>query len=237
MSDAVTAVISRQSGLLREVSILANNIANAGTAGFKREASIFSEYVQSPTDDPSMSIGALRGHYAVMDEGAFRKTGGTFDFALSGDGFFAIGAGEDVLLTRNGQFVLDAQGRLVDPGGRPVLDDSGAPIEIPAEAADITVAPDGTISVNGDPLATLGIFTAPPDTLQRAGDNLWRPTQSYQFVDGAEVRQGFVEGSNVNPVLEMARLMEAQRLFEAGQALLEQQSERTRNTIETLGGR
>ncbi len=235
MSDLTTVSLSRQTGLLKELEVIANNIANAGTAGFKREASVFTEYVNRDVAGPSMSMGSLRGHYAVMDEGAYVKTGGVYDLAIGGEGFFAIQAQDGVYLTRGGQFGRDADGRLVNADGYAVLDDGGGTIEIPPEAVDVTVSPDGTISVDGLAQAQLGVFSAPPGSLERMGSNLWKPTESYAFIDNPIVRQGYVEQSNVNPVLEMARLVEAQRLFEAGQSLMESQGERTANMIRTLG--
>jgi flagellar basal-body rod protein FlgF len=234
MSDFSAAALSRQSGLMRELNVIANNIANASTAGFKREASVFSEYVVK-RDGPSVSMGALRGHYAVLDEGAYVRTDGTFDIAIGGEGFFAVETEGSVFLTRGGQFQLDGEGRLVTPEGYAVLDEAGGTIEIPAEAVDITVSPDGVISADGLALAQLGVFSAPGDSLQRRGNNLWEPTESYSFVDAPIVRQGFIEQSNVNPVLEMARLIEAQRLFEAGQNLLEESGKRRSEMIQSLG--
>ena len=90
MSDAITASLSRQTGLLKELSVLAGNIANAGTAGFKREASVFTEYVNADLAPGGVAMGALRGRYAVMEEGALVETGGTYDLALTGEGFFGI---------------------------------------------------------------------------------------------------------------------------------------------------
>ncbi|MEM6649919.1 MAG: flagellar basal-body rod protein FlgF [Pseudomonadota bacterium] len=235
MSDIVVTALSRQTGLMKELEVLANNIANAGTAGFKREASVFTEYVQSRGNEPSLSMGAFRGHYAVLDEGAYIETGGTYDVAIGGEGFFAVQSPQGVMLTRGGQFQRDAQGQLITPDGYPVLDEGGGAITIPPEARQIAISPDGTISVDNIATAQLGVFSAPPGSLERMGDNLWKPTDRYTFIDTPTVRQGYVEQSNVNPVLEMARLVEAQRLFEAGQNILEQNHRRQEQMIRTMG--
>ncbi|WOI52958.1 flagellar hook-basal body complex protein [Parvularcula sp. LCG005] len=235
MSDAAIAALSRQTGLMKELNVLANNIANASTAGFKREASVFTEYVTRDVTGPSMSMGAFRGHYAVLDEGAYVQTGGTFDFAIGGEGFFAVETDEGVFLTRGGQFQRNADGQLVTSEGFAVLDDGGGTIDIPPDAVDIKVSPDGTMSVDGLAMAQLGVFSSDPGTLDRMGDNLWKPRAAYEFVDNPIIRQGFVEQSNVNPVLEMARLVEAQRLFEAGQNILDADHQRKERMIRALG--
>ena len=233
MSDAITAGLSRQTGLLKELRILASNVANASTEGYKREASVFTEYV-SRRDEDSLSLGALRGRYAVMEDGAMRKTGGTYDLALSGPGFFAVQRGTDVLLTRAGRFQTNAEGLLVTPRGHPVLDEGGGMIEVPPESREVVISPDGTVSIDGLATARLGVFDAPAGSLKRAGDTLWRPTEAYTFVDDPVVHQGFLEQSNVNPVMEIARLTEAQRLFEAGTDLANAEHRRLESLIRTL---
>lgn len=237
MTDAITANLARQSGLLRELSIIANNIANASTDGFKREAAVFAEYIRTRPDSPSLSLGSLRGHYTDLEQGTMKKTGGMLDFAIEGEGWFAVLRGEEVLLTRAGSFQRDAEGRLVTPEGFPVLDDGGSPIVVPEAAANLSVSPDGTVTVGGFGVAQMGVLEAEPRDLSRAGDNLWRATGPLRFVEEPRIRQGFIESSNVSPVEEMARLIEAQRLFEAGAALQTDEHERLRALIEALGPR
>ncbi|WP_031551194.1 flagellar hook-basal body complex protein [Parvularcula oceani] len=226
MSDAITASLSRQTGLLKELSVLAGNIANAGTAGFKREASVFTEYVNADLAPGGVAMGALRGRYAVMEEGALVETGGTYDLALTGEGFFGIQRDGEVLLTRAGRFQTDMEGRLITARGDLVLDEGGGAIEIPQEAAEVVFSPDGTLSADGLAIAQIGVFDAPQASMKRVGDTLWRPEGGYAPREDAQLRQGFLEQSNVNPVAEMARLVEAQRLFEAGQNLIETEHRR-----------
>ena len=235
MADAITPSLSRQSGLLKELVVLAGNVANAGTEGYRREASVFTEYVDADAAPGGVSIGALRGHYADRAPGAMVKTGAAFDLAIEGEGMFAVQRGEEVLLTRAGRFQLDAEGTLVTASGHPVLDEGGGMIEVPPETADVTVSPDGTISLDGLASARIGIMDARPGTMERAGDTLWRPTEGARYVDEPAVRQGFIERSNVDPVLEIARLTEVQRAFEAGQNLLDTEHRRLERMIRILG--
>lgn len=235
MSDAITAGLSRQSGLLHELQIIAGNVANASTEGYKREASVFTEYVDKGTERGSLSLGALRGRWTDRGQGSLVQTGADLDFAVEGEGMFAIQRGDDVLLTRRGSFQTDADGLLVTAEGWPVLDEGGGPIDVPPETLDITVSADGTVSLDGLATARLGVFAAPEGTLTRVGDTLFKPTSGYVFVDEPAIRQGSLESSNVNPVLELARLTEAQRLFEAGQNLLDTEHKRLDGLIRQMG--
>jgi len=237
VSDTAVAGISRQTGLLKELNVIANNMANASTVGFKREASVFTEYVEARGDQPSVSLASLRGHYPVLSDGSYAETGATFDFALIGEGFFAVETPSGMMLTRNGSFQLNPDGQLITSDGHAVLDEGGGTIDIPPEAEAIVVAPDGTVSIDGLAQARLGVFSAPEMGLVRTGDNLWKPTEGYQFVDTPQIRQGYLEQSNVNPIMEMARLIEAQRLFEAGQSILDQNDSQIRELIRATAAR
>ncbi|GGY43935.1 flagellar basal-body rod protein FlgF [Parvularcula lutaonensis] len=235
MTDAISVSLTRQSGLLQELSVIANNIANASTDGFRREAAVFAEFVRELPEQASASMGSLRGHYTDLSTGTMRKTGGALDLAIEGAGWFGVGRDGDVLLTRAGHFMLDNEGNLVTPMGDPVLDEGGAPVTLPPNTSEISVGPDGTITADGFGVAQIGVLSAEAEDLVRAGDNLWRTTGALRFEDTPRVRQGFLESSNVSPVEEMARLIETQRLYEAGAALQTDEHERIQALIEALG--
>lgn len=237
MSDAITVNVERQSGLLRELSVIANNIANASTDGYKRDAAIFAEYISTRENNPSVSIGALRAHYTDLAQGNLVQTGGTFDLAIDGDGWFAIAKNGELHLTRAGSFILDRNSELVTPEGYPVLDESGKSLRIPEGASNVVVATDGTVTADGFGVGQIGVLTTDPEGLSRAGDNLWTTTGAIRFAEFPQLRQGFVEASNVSAVEEMARLIEAQRMYEAGAALQTDEHERITQLIEALGGR
>ncbi|MEO1042573.1 MAG: flagellar basal-body rod protein FlgF [Pseudomonadota bacterium] len=237
MSDAITVSLSRQTGLLNELSVIANNMANANTEGYRAEAALFSEFVSTRVDDPSVSMGALRAHFPVLDQGALIETGGRFDLAIDGEGWFAVNRGGEVLLTRAGRFQTDADGQLITPDGDPVLDEVGGAIQIPPNAVDMAVGSDGTITADGLAVAQVGVLLADPEGLSRVSDNLWRNNGPTRFAEDTRIRQGFLEGSNVSPVEEMARLIEVQRMYEAGANLGETEHERILSLIEALGTR
>lgn len=240
MDNAIYTMITRQSGLMREFSSVANNVANMATTGFKAERGVFSEYVQnieagvaSPNGPTSLSMGRLGAHATDLTDGGLRRTGGELDMALSGEGFFQVRTPNGERLTRSGHFMLNNERILVNPQGHPVLDTGGGEIAIPQDVSGIQVARDGTISSEGIEYGRVGVFTAPTDTLQREGSNLWVAPNT-QVVDEPNIAAGFLESSNVNPVLEMARMIEVQRHYDAGQALMDIEDERIRSVARTL---
>lgn len=233
MGDNSITSLPRQSGLLQATEMIANNIANASTPGYKTEGTIFAEYVAGAGTDPSISMGHLVGHSTDFSTGSMRKTDAPFDLGISGEGYFKVQTPNGDRLTRAGVFQLDADGALIDPLGHAVLDDGGAPIEIPPDAVQVSIARDGTISIDGEIFGTIGVF-APRGEMLRAGNNLWDPVDGDEVMEFPKVLQGFVEQSNVSPVAEFAKLIMAQRYFEAGQNLAEQEHQRLSSLIDAI---
>ncbi len=234
MDNAGYVALTRQTGLMSELRTVAQNVANANTVGYRREAVVFSEYVKEAGAE-SLSMATAGAHFVDTTQGALQSTGGTFDLAIEGDGYFRIETGEGERLTRAGAFSLNEQRELVTPEGYRVLSTDGAPIAIPAGATDVAIAGDGTISSGEQVLATVGVATANPVGLRREGDNLFRATNGTEPATGYKVAQGFLEQSNVNTVTEIARLIEVQRAYELGQGLMEREHDRMTSMIQTLG--
>jgi len=241
MDNPIYTSLSRQSGLMRELSVIANNLANSDTTGFKRESAVFSEYIQraaqgTATSEPqnSMSMGRLAAHVSNFESGAIRQTGGTLDVALDGEGFFTIEAPQGERLTRAGHFMTDAEGTLTTHNGYPVLDDGGGQIQIPLEVNLLAIGGDGTISADGIEIGRLGVVTADPTELSREGDNLWLAAAGTEPLETPQIIQGFLEGSNVQPVNEIARMIEVQRHYDAGQKLLDMENDRIKSVISTV---
>ncbi len=143
MDNALYTGLTRQSGLNREMTVIANNIANAATTGFRAEGVTFTEFVHAEPGTKSLSMAKANVQPTSMVHGAMTQTGGTFDFAVEGDGFFMVETPNGERLTRAGNFTPNAQGDLVNMDGHMVLDAGGAPIFIPPDAATIDVASDG----------------------------------------------------------------------------------------------
>jgi flagellar basal-body rod protein FlgF len=237
MDNASYAALTRQSGLGQELRVVANNIANASTTGFKAEGVIFSEYVNNlGTEQKSLSMATARVRDTVMTQGALTQTGGTFDLAIEGEGFFLIQTPNGDRLTRAGSFTPNGQGDLVTADGHNVLDAGGAPVFVPQGLGPVAIAPDGTISTGGQPVGQLGlVMPTDPDGLTREGGVMFEAPGGVEPALNGRMMQGFVEASNVNPTLQIARMIEVQRAYELGQKFLEQEDERIRGVIQAMG--
>jgi flagellar basal-body rod protein FlgF/flagellar basal-body rod protein FlgG len=147
------------------------------------------------------------------------KTGGDLDFAVQGSGFFAVQTASGQVFTRNGNFHISSQGKLVTSQGDPVLGDDG-PISI--VGAPVSVSPDGTISVNGAVAGKLKVVDFPAGTsLESLGQTYYSaPPQSAQPATQASIQQGVLESSNVNPVSSAVELVTVQRYAELMQRAL-----------------
>ncbi|MEM9573415.1 MAG: flagellar hook-basal body complex protein [Pseudomonadota bacterium] len=237
MSNSIYATLSRQDGLLKELQVVANNIANTNTTGYKTDRAVFAEYLMSTGETtPSLSMGGLAGHNFDLTQGSVKFTGGQFDLAVQGEGFFAVETQGGPRLTRAGSFQLNSDGELVAPDGARVLSNGSAPIQLPPDAEGISIAGDGTISADGQILGQVGVFTA-NGQLQRDTDTRFTAAGGITPSETATVLQGAVEASNVSPVLEMARMIEVQRAYEAGQTALEREDQRITQTISTVRNR
>ncbi|WP_068108430.1 flagellar hook-basal body complex protein [Tropicimonas marinistellae] len=228
--------LSRQSGLMREMQTISNNIANLSTTGFRREGVVFSEYIAaSGGSDTSVSMSAARARHVDMAQGALEPTGGMLDLAIQGEGFFQVQTPDGTRLTRAGSFVPNEAGDLATPDGHLVLDEGGAPIFIPPDSASIAVAADGTLSADGRPLSRIGLFSpAESASLIHQSGSLFDVEGEVLPAEAGTIQQGFLESSNVNPVAEITRMIEVQRAYELGQSLAERNDKRVSSVTETL---
>lgn len=239
MDNSFYTTLTRQSGLLREMQAVANNIANLSTTGFRAEGVVFAEHVRAlgPGQD-SLSMAHAIGRHVNNAQGALSQTGSPFDLAIEGDGFFLIETPEGERLTRAGHFVPDANGELVNPDGYRLLDAGGAPVFIPPDAASIAIANDGTLSADGVPQTVIGLWEPiDPNTLQHRSGVLFEAPDGVQPMIEFSVFQGFLEDSNVNPVGQISRMIEVQRAYELGQSFMDKEDERLRGFLRTVGAR
>ncbi len=237
MDLAGYVALSRQSGLLREMQSVANNIANASTTGYRREGIMFSEEVKAlPAEGGSVAMTDARARYTDELQGSLQQTNGRLDMAIEGDGFFMVQTPAGQRLTRAGAFMRNNNGDVVNAEGDLLLDEGGGSITIPPEAKSIGIATDGTMSVDGSPLAKIGVVRVEDQTkLFREAGVLFRSDGGTVPVENGRVLQGFVEQSNVNPIREISRMIEVQRAYEYGQKLLDQEDERIREVVRVLG--
>ncbi len=235
MDVTAYSTLARQAGLMREMDVIAQNIANISTSGFRREGVVFSEYVFRLEDAPSLSMAYGNGRVVDLSQAGLTATGGTFDFAIQGEGFFLIETPNGQQLSRSGAFTPSAEGELVTPDGFRLLDEGGAPVFVPPGAGKISMAEDGTLSASGTPIARIGLWQpVDPISLRHQAGTMFSADAVEPAEDGV-LMQGYLEDSNVEPVTEIARMIEVQRAYELGQTFLDREDGRLRAIIETLG--
>ncbi len=242
MENAAYIGLSRQMTLRRELDIAANNIANAETTGFKVEQLLLgTEIGQRARNEavrPGVSFVLDKGVGRDFVQGSLNETGRTLDFAIDGEGaFFKIQDGAGEAYTRDGAFTVDPTGQLVTKSGLPVLGDGG-PIIVDTARGALTVAEDGTISQDGQLLGTLTLARFDDmAVLSKDGDGLYRNASNAPALDatGVQVRQGMLEGSNVNTLVEITNLIEITRAYERATKMIENVQDLSRRSVERLG--
>ncbi len=248
MQNALLIGLSRQVTLERQMDVVANNVANANTNGFKADRSLFEEFLNSGAREDNF-IGSDRRVSYVQDRGTFRDVGqgpmeqtkAPLDLAVSGDAYFAVQTTGGERYTRDGKFSLNNVGQLVTSDGNPVLGNAG-PITFQPTDHDINIAPDGTVTVLEGTARTDSIRGKirlvafdDPQKLQKQGFNLYGAGQAAQQAGAkSTVQQGYIEKSNVNAVSEMGRMVEVMRAYQSIAALLQQQSDLHKSAIEKL---
>jgi flagellar basal-body rod protein FlgF len=242
VENAAYVALSRQMTLRRELDIVANNIANADTTGFKVEQLMVGEEIGQRARNHGIRGGAsfVMDHGVGRDfgQGALRQTSRPLDFAIEGEGaFFTVEAANGEAYTRDGAFTLDPEGRLTTQGGLPVMGDGGE-IILDAALGEPSVAEDGTISQNGLPVGRLSVVRFDElAVLAKGGDGLYRNVSNARPSDApdVQVRQGMLEGSNVNTILEITNLIEISRAYERASKMIENTNDLSRRAVERLG--
>jgi flagellar basal-body rod protein FlgF len=230
--------LTRSTGLMREMNLIANNLANMSTVGFRKEGVIFSEVVRElPAAGGGIAMTAARTRFTDPAAGDMSFTGQPFDIAVGGDAFFQVETERGTFLTRAGNFRPTADGTLALPSGAVLLGAAGAPIQLPDDYASVQIGEDGTIATTEGPIGQIGLFQpAEGDSPVRSDGVLFRPGQDPDPAeDGSRVLQGTLEGSNISPVEEMSRMIAVQRAYEFSQSFITGEDDRVKNAVRTLG--
>lgn len=231
--------------------VIANNLANSETTGFKRLLSLQQQRSMEVAEG-----GAMYPRDSILDEiggglflaptevdrsqGALDATGAKLDLAVVGEGYFAIRQGDEVRLTRNGNFILDNKGQLIlaNSGGAPVLDNKQQPIRLDARRGqEMVIDRQGVVSYNGEFAAQIGVFGVEDrQQLIPVGGNLMSAAgQRLNPAVDARVESGFLETSNVDPATELTRLMESQRQLEANANMIRYQDQALGRLVNDVG--
>jgi flagellar basal-body rod protein FlgF len=248
MDNALYVGLSKQMVLRRELDIAANNMANVDTTGFKAESLIVNDDPVTPAHAPR---GATPVQFALdngvardFSQGALQQTGAPLDMAIEGQGFFQISTAAGTRYTRDGRFASDAQGRLITQQGDPVLDAGGSPIALNSQGGPPQIGKDGTItqSVPGQPqnivVGKIGVVRFDSlSSLSKQGDGLYTNTDTTQPAPAPDVviHQGMLEGSNVQPILQVTDLIRISRAYEAVTQMVGNNADLSERAIQRLG--
>lgn len=242
MDQTLLVSLSHQLAAYRSMDAIANNIANVGTAGYKRETAMFQEYIETVPpaegqDGPqNYSFVTDAGMARDLQQGAVEKTNAPFDLAVNGTGYFTVKSADgSTHYTRNGHFTLDSQGRIATETGD-LLQGDGGEITITSDDGDIHIGTDGTLTGAKGQLGKVQLVSfANERALTKEGGSLYTTTQQPQPVATPKIEQGALEGSNVQPVVEISNMLEVMRAYQATASLNQSQEDMMRQAIDKLG--
>jgi flagellar basal-body rod protein FlgF len=240
MENVASIALSRLAAQQREIDVIAGNLANAATPGFRAERVLFSDYlVRSAGAAPGTATIAFaqdRATYRTTAPGPLRQTTAPLDLALGGDGYFTVQTPRGVRLTRAGHFGLSATGGIVDDAGDALLDANGQPLQLAATDTAITIAADGTVSSENGQIGKIAV--AQPDNdaaLREEGGQLFDPSATTTApVAAPKIVQGTIEDSNVVPTLELTRMISEEREFQFTSLLVQAESDRQQSAIDKI---
>lgn len=244
MENTSYIALSRQTTLWRRLDMVANNLANMNTTGYRGQDVLFTDYLARVPNDDSVFRDQVRfvtdfGTVTDTREGPLQETGNPMDLAMEQpDTFFVIDTPAGEKFSRAGKFQLTNEGQLVTQDGHAVLTDAGTPVFIAPTETRFEVSADGTVRTENGPVGKLRVVSfEEPQRLRRYGNGLWEtaPGQESRPAENPKVIQGALEGSNVNGVVEMTKMISVQRTYQQIQELINQEDQRVRDTINAWG--
>lgn len=238
MENSIYIAAQKAAVLERRMAVVANNIANINTPGFKRQEMIFSEFLHKVQPKHQVSFSQDVSTWTDFQGGPIEATGNTFDLAILGKGFFRVSVGEEPFYTRHGSFRMDETGTLMTPHGGFLMDRDGLPVTLPLNTRDTRITAEGVVVADGLEIAQLDLIEfANPQELKIGGSNLfYAPPGVVPLLSrDARIVQGSIETSNVKGVVEMTRMIEASRSYGAAHRLITEEYTRQKTAIETLG--
>lgn len=236
MNNAIYIALSRQTGLFRNLDVVANNVANASTPGYKGETMVFEKYLTNDKDNFRHKIAFSNDVATYVDykDGAATQTGRNLDVALEGEGFFRVETPEGIRHTRRGNFRLNEQSVLVTAEGYPVLQRDDSTIILEPDDIDIRISADGSVRVGntGDLRGQIGTARFDnPQKLKRLEGGLYQSEEPEQTDAPAKILQGYIEQSNVSPVTELTNLINVNRSVSGVTGFMADMHDLTRRAI------
>lgn len=236
MDSPLIVSLSRQMSVKDQISVIANNIANMSTGAYKAERIMFKDYLARSTTGNTMVFPQQSGIYRLDGAGPISRTSNPLDLALQGDGYLVVETPAGFRYTRNGHLSLDNEGRLVNSQGYPVMDDVNRPFIFDTGVQNITIAEDGSVSADDNRLGKLKLVSFDDvQALERQGASLYKTEAPELPAPEVKVLQGHLEGSNVEPVLEITRFMNAVGSYQHAKKIIDDEYDRQRRAIQMLG--
>jgi flagellar basal-body rod protein FlgF len=236
MANILTIALARRMNLRNEMDVVAHNLANVNTAAYKGEQLLFRDFLERTNYRESYITVQDYKTFRNTTEGSLRTTNNPLDVAIQGEGFFSVQGDVGIRYSRQGQFSLDLERNLVNSSGYQVLDEGQAAITIPVEATDITVAPDGTISSQIGIIGRIGVVTFDDvQDMDRAESGHYITDQAPIPIEVPTLVQGMLEESNIQPILEITKMMEILRETQRLQKTIDEQHERIKKMVEKIG--
>jgi flagellar basal-body rod protein FlgF len=230
--------LSAQISLQRRLETIANNVANASTVGFRAEEVTFESLLSRTAVDP-VAYASSGKPFISRRSGEFVRTDNQLDVAVQGDAWLAVQGSTGPAYTRDGRMRMAETGELVSLNNQPVLDAGASPIRLDPNAGPPVISRDGTITQNNRQVAVIGLFKINEQANLRRVENGSvlpdRPATPVVEFTNTGVHQGFVERANVNPVLEMTKLIMVQRAFESVMSTMKDSDSSLQEAIRTLG--
>jgi flagellar basal-body rod protein FlgF len=242
MDNTSYVALSRQSALQKQMDVIANNMANLNTVGFKSEEMMVAQAdvkTKSDTTPFGRQVSFVRDLGTVRDpkEGALTKTGAPLDVAIHGSGYFTLDSPGGARYTRAGHFRLDENGMIVSGDGMPVMQANGTPIIVAPNEAQINIAGDGTVSTENGQIGQMRIVSFDNEQdLKNDGDGTYITTATANTVARPNLTQGMLEDSNVEAISQMTTMLTVMRSYQSIQNILDNEQDRIMKAMPVLSG-
>ena len=242
MENPSLIVLSQQMALSKQMDVIANNLANVNTPAYRDETLLFTQFLGKASNPglhgnaTTVSFVGLGGTLPDTRPGPIEPTSNPMDFALEGRGYFAVNAPDGVRYTRDGHFTINAQSQIVNSDGYQVLDPQGRPLNVPQGAANVAVTSTGALSSDKGVIGNFQLVRFADDTaMQKVGTDLYQTNAPAQQVDSTTtVKQGMLEGSNVQPIVEITKMIQVQRAYQSAQQMITNEHSRDIQAIQVL---
>ena len=234
-NNASYIALSSQIARKTQLEVISNNVANANSIGFEQDAVLFRSVDLKQNSKRNNSFAWAETSYRTGDKGGIKVTNRSTDVAIGGEGYFKVATPRGIRYTLDGSMLINNQGVLVTSSGHPYLSSENEPMEIPDDFQTIDIAPDGTIFVDQEEIAIIGVFGFDAaDPIIKEGGNLYAIQGNDRLLEEFTVVSGALRASNVNSTLAMAKMIEMQRSYGLTTDLMTNLNETETSSIQRL---